>query len=323
MMAISVVLCTYNRCQSLAKALGSIAAQTLSESTGWEVLVVDNNSTDQTREVITDFCRRYPARFRYLFEGHQGKSYALNAGVREARGDILAFMDDDVIVEPDWLQNLAEPLLHRGYAGAGGCILLEPSFSPPPWLPLDGPSNVGGALALFNRGDEAKDLSEPPFGTNMAFRRAMFDKYGGFRTDLGPCPGSQIRSEDTEFGRRLLAAGERLRYQPLAVVYHSVPENRIRQSYLLAWYFDFGRAMVREWRRGPAIFGIPRRCFTFIKIAASVLPVQTLRWVVAWNPKRRFFCKCWLKVAVGQLSEIYRQWRKAGGEQSIRRGCVE
>src|SRR5208282_2321290 len=92
MLNITVILCTYNRCQSLARALDSVAAQTFSESVEWEVLVVDNNSRDQTRDVAEDFCRRYPGRFRYLFEPRQGKSYALNAGIREARGDILALL---------------------------------------------------------------------------------------------------------------------------------------------------------------------------------------------------------------------------------------
>src|ERR1700723_3889418 len=100
-MQISVILCTYNRCQSLAKALESVAASQLPEAIEWEVLVIDKNSKDQTREAVQDFCRKYPGRSRYLFEQKQGKSNALNTGIREARGGILAFMDDDVIVHPE------------------------------------------------------------------------------------------------------------------------------------------------------------------------------------------------------------------------------
>ena len=85
-MKITLILCTYNRCQTLAKALGSVAASTLPDSLKWEVVVVDNNSTDQTREVIEDFCRRHPGRFRYVFEPQQGLSHARNAGIREAQG---------------------------------------------------------------------------------------------------------------------------------------------------------------------------------------------------------------------------------------------
>src|SRR5579862_1106876 len=105
-MKITVILCTYNRHQSLAAALESIADQHLPAGADWEVVVVDNNSSDHTREVVDQYCRKYPNRFRYVFEPQPGKSYALNTGIREAKGDVLAFMDDDVTVEADWLQNL-------------------------------------------------------------------------------------------------------------------------------------------------------------------------------------------------------------------------
>src|SRR5271169_6552202 len=130
-MRITVILCTFNRCQLLAEALHSVAVSTLPESVEWEVLVIDNNSTDQTREVVEDFCRRYPGRFRYLFEPQQGKSHALNTGIREARGDILIFTDDDVTVEPTWIHNLAAPLHSGEWMGGGGRTLPERSFSPP------------------------------------------------------------------------------------------------------------------------------------------------------------------------------------------------
>src|SRR5215471_7732195 len=104
-MNITVILCTYNRCKSLAKALASTAALKLPDSIEWEVLVVDNNSRDQTCEVVREFITRYPGRFRYFFEPQPGKSYALNSGIREARGTVLAFIDDDVTVEPSWLTN--------------------------------------------------------------------------------------------------------------------------------------------------------------------------------------------------------------------------
>ena len=135
-MNVTVILCTYNRSESLAKALDSIAASILPNERQWEVLVVDNNSKDQTRTVVEDFCDRYPGRFRYLFEPHPGKSHALNSGVRDAQGEILAFVDDDVSVEPTWLQNLTG-MLHSGeWAGSGGRILPAPGFSPPRWLAL-------------------------------------------------------------------------------------------------------------------------------------------------------------------------------------------
>jgi glucosyl-dolichyl phosphate glucuronosyltransferase len=305
-MKITVILCTYNRCRSLAKALESVAASQMPDSVEWEVLLVDNNSSDQTREVAEEFCARYPGRFRYLFEPQQGKSHALNAGIRKASGDILAFVDDDVTVEPTWLRNLTTPLYDGEWVGSGGRIYLEQTLSLPRWLALDGPYSLGGVLVLFDRGDKPGELDWAPYGTNMAFRRAMFEKYGDFRTDLGPNPGSEIRGEDTEFGRRLMFSGERLRYEPLAIVYHSVPENRLRKKYFLAWYFDFGRALARENGRGRDVWGIPRPYFGILKTGTTSMARFALRWMLALIPHRRFFYKVLVWREAGQIVEMYR-----------------
>src|SRR5579862_7200258 len=283
-MKITVVLCTYDRCASLAKALESVAASQLPESVDWEVLVVDNNSKDRTREIAEDFCRRYPGRFQYLFEGRQGKSFALNSGIQAAQGDVLAFMDDDVTVEPTWLQNLTANLLKGEWVGAGGRIVPANPISPPAWLSLDGPYSVGGMLDLFELGDHPGPLHQPPFGTNMAFQKWVFEKYGGFRTDLGPSPGSEIRSEDTELGRRILSAGERLRYEPSAVVFHDVPESRLTKKYLLNFWFDHGRAEIRESPQRPDVGGIPRHYLTILKLSVELVG-RTIKWFLTLEPK--------------------------------------
>lgn len=295
-MNLTVILCTYNRCQLLANALESVAVSTLPQSVKWEVLVVDNNSRDQTREVVQDFCDRYPGRFRYLFEPRPGKSFALNSGIRESRGEILAFMDDDVTVEPTWLQNLTAALDGDQWAGAGGRIVLRWPASLPNWLSIDGPY-ARHPFPGFDQGHEARELIGPPFGTNMAFRRKLFEKYGGFRTDLGPEPGSEIRAEDTEFGRRVVAAGERLRYEPSAVVYHPVPEDRIGKKFFLKWRFDYGRGDAREFPVHP------------VRLFCSLL-AWTLRWMVALEPRVRFY----RKVVV---------WEKAGAVAEFRRHLLD
>jgi len=302
---ITVILCTYNRCGSLAKTLNSLAALTLPESVEWEVLVVDNNSSDETREVVEkNFCSRYSGHFRYVFERQPGKSHALNTGIREARGDILAFTDDDVTVEPTWLQNLTVALHNSEWAGAGGRVVAEWACSPPRWLSLEGPYALGDTLALFDRGHEAREISENPFGANMAFRKVMFEKYGGFRTDLGPRAESQDpqKSEDAEFGRRLLLAGERLRYEPSAVVHHWVPENRLQKKYFLEWWFDKGRSDIRKSGIRPdsnCYWGIPLNLF-------RQMIVSTLRWMVAMQPQRRFYQKVQGWELARECAERYR-----------------
>lgn len=311
-MNITVILCTYNRCKSLATALSSVAVSTLPKPIEWEVLVVDNNSTDRTREVVEDYCRLYPGRFHYLFEPRPGKSNALQAGIKNAQGNILAFMDDDVTVEATWLQNLTASLHDGQWAGAGGRILPERTFSPPPWIPLQDRYALA-PLALFDLGLQPGALTEPPFGTNMAFQERVFEKYDGFRTDLGPRPGSEIRNEDTEFGHRLLAAGEKLCYEPSAVVYHSVSESRVRKKYFLTWWFDKARADIRQsgipsdtrWY----VAGIP--LYLFRRLA-----VWTVRWIIAVKPSRRFSNKIKTWTVAGQILECHRLPREVSARHN-------
>jgi glucosyl-dolichyl phosphate glucuronosyltransferase len=308
-MNITVILCTYNRSQSVGSTLNSIAASVLPDSVAWEVLVVDNNSSDQTREVVSEVCRRYPGRFRYLLEPQSGKSHALNTGIREAQGDVLAFVDDDVTVEPTWLENLTAVLRDNEWAGAGGRIILQWPSALPRWLSVDGP-HARFPFPAFNQGVEAKQLIGPPFGTNMAFRKEMFQKYGIFRTDLGPSPNEEVPrpSEDTEFGRRLIAGGERLRYEPLAIVYHPVAEDRISKGYFLNWSFDLGRANIRVLGIRPGrkwfIGSVP--LYMFRRLA-----VWTTRWMFAVEPSRRFSYKVITWEKVGEIVECRRQMRTA------------
>jgi glycosyltransferase involved in cell wall biosynthesis len=307
-MKITVVLCTYNRHRSLTKALESIAQSTLPDYVQWEVLVVDNNSNDPTRSLIESFCQKYPGRFRYLFESQQGKSHALNAGVAQALGGILVFTDDDVRVEPTWLYNLTAALHNGEWAGVGGRTLPERAFEFPRWLRLDERYALA-PLALFDRDSDSCELNEAPFGNNMAYRKVMFEKHGNFRIDLGPSPerpGPQ-KSEDSEFGCRLLAAGERLKYEPSAVIYHAVEENRVRQSYFLSWWFDKQRADIRAFGTPPNVKwfveGIP--LYLFRRIA-----VWTLRWIMSVNRARRFSNKCKVWGLAGEIVECYQQARR-------------
>ncbi len=298
-MNITVILCTYNRCSRLARSLESTMALELPPSIEWEILVVDNNSTDQTRKVVEDYMQRSPRRFRYLFEPKQGKSHALNSGIRAAHGELLAFMDDDVTVEPTWLQNLTAGLHDGESAGAGGRILPGWMGAVPHWLPIAGPY-AAGPLVLFDQGPVAKRLMEPPFGTNMAFHRGVFEKYGGFRTDLGPCPGTEVRNEDTAFGRQLLAGGEKLRYEPSAVVFHAVPTNRLQKKYFLDWWFDKARGDIREAGKPSAavwcVAGVPLSAF-------RRLVVWTLRWMIAFGARPRFECKLKVWLNAGVIAE--------------------
>jgi len=299
-MDISVILCTYNRCERLPRALESLAASELPDPIEWEVIIVDNNSKDRTREVAQEACNASAGRFKYIFEPTPGKSNALNTGIREAKGRVLAFMDDDVIAERLWLYNLTCGLLGGGWMGSGGRILPEWGCQSPDWIPQN--FRALGPLAVFDLGDKAGPLGEAPFGTNMAFHRSMFEKYGTFRTDLGPNPFNQIRSEDSEFALRLLDAGEKLRYEPEAVVYHYVSPERLRKSYFLKWWYDKGRADMRQ-------YGVPSTRWSVAGVPVVMLRrlvTWTVRWLFRASPLQRFDAKLKVWGNAGMILEAYR-----------------
>ena len=298
-MKVTVILCTYNRSQSLGRALASVAISKMPDDVIWEVLVIDNNSSDDTRAVVAEFAKHYPHIFRYVFEPKPGKSNALNRGIRETNADVLAFMDDDVQVEADWLDKLTQVFSDSSYSGSGGRIVPESAFRSPVWMETSARYSLA-PLAMFDLGPVACELREPPFGTNMAFRREMFSRYGEFRRDLGPQPGSEIRSEDTEFGERVLRGGERLWYQPAALVHHSVSPSRLRQAYFLKWWFDKARADIREYGLPPGtrliVAGIPLYLI-------RRLIVWTLRWMLTFRAGPRFSAKLKLWTVLGAIKE--------------------
>jgi len=299
---ISMLVCTYNRSRTLRATIESIISQALPESYSREVLVVDNNSHDDTRQVVEEFQRRYPGHIRYILEKQQGISHARNAAIHEARGEILAFIDDDETAEPGWLQALTAHLHNGEWAGAGGRVLPPAGFSPPEWLSLKD-SFVSGPLASFDRGMNAGQLNEAPFGANMAFRKEVFDRCGLFRSDLGRSGKNLISNEDTEFGRRVMAEGLKLRYEPTAVTYHPIAENRLHKSYFLNWWFYKGRSDIRELGNPPdsrQVLGVPVRLF------CGLLWV-TARWMVSVKASRRFGFKVETWNCAGQIVESYQR----------------
>ncbi len=303
-MNITVIVCTYNRCRELVSALSNIAASRLPASVEWEVLVVDNNSNDETGEVIEDFCRHHPGRFRHLFEPRQGLSYARNAGIREARGSILAFTDDDATVGPDWLCNLTSGLLAGECAGAGGRIVPEWAEPLPSWLSIDDPHNMGPFVA-FDLGEEAGPLTRPPYGANMAFRREAFQRHGDFRVDLGRSAINLQGREEIEFANRLLAGGERLKYEPGAVVRHPATKDRMTKRYLLKWWFWYGYSEVVDLGPPDAKWLLGRiPLFLFRRLAR-----WTVQWLVTPGASRRFACTCNVWYLAGTIAACY-QWRR-------------
>jgi GT2 family glycosyltransferase len=297
----SIILCTYNRCASLQTTLETLARQHVPAGLAWELLVVDNNSRDDTSRTVRAFTARLPM-VRYVFERRQGKSHALNRGIECARGCRLLFTDDDVLVHPDWMAETLRAFERTPCLGVGGRILPAWSSPPPRWLRLEGPYALLAVIVRFDLGDAPCVLTTPPFGANMAFAREAFERYGGFRADLGPTAGALSRGEDTEFCRRLLAAGETLAYAPAAVVHHPVEPERATLRYFRSWYYEYGRALVRESGLPvpcPRIAGLPRYLL-------RSLGENSLRSVISRGAHRRAYYELQAYLVAGSLAEARR-----------------
>lgn len=238
-MDVSVIICTYNRCKSLQTTLESLLSLEVPEGLAWEVLVVDNNSTDRTKSVIEDFVAKAPFSVKRVFETDPGLSEARNAGLRHAQGEIISFLDDDVLVFPDWLAEVRNGFAIVGTACLGGKALLPPGLKFPRWWDhsYDGP--IGNCdLGDEIQTSESKNLNI--IGANISFKRSVFEKSGFFSPKVSRRGTNLVMGEETDFIRRSHSLGLRAGYYPKAVVYHVPSPNRMTIPYLSRWYYRRG-----------------------------------------------------------------------------------
>lgn len=261
-MDVSIIVCTYNRARSLSDTLRALMAQQLTVRREWEVVVVDNNSKDDTRQVVTDLQREWPL-LRYEFEGAQGLSHARNHGISVARGDILLFTDDDVLPEPDWLEKTCDGLNTYGADACGGYIAPIWESPPPDWLT----ERFYGFLAVrVERSDdyEITSPSQAPFGANMAFRREVFRTVGGFDTSRGRKGNVLASGEDGELFERIISAGLKAVFLGRSRVHHKVESFRLTKRYFRRWRFQTSRniAQSRDLAGNRRLFNIPLYLFS-------------------------------------------------------------
>ena len=308
-MDISIIICTCNRSKNLFSTLESLQKITISQGLNCEVIVVDNNSKDITRKVVEDFIGTRPLRIRYLFEGQPGKSFALNTGVKAAKGKVIAFTDDDIIVDQNWLLAIMNATnKYKKYNSFGGRIIPLWETLPPPWLGTCKPYNALRGT-VFERDDGDKDreygqstIGETPCGANMFFRRMVIEANGPFRTDLGPVGGVPGASEDTEFCLRMGERGEKFMYVADAIVYHPVEANKISKKSLQRWRYYCARSQVRACGTPNNIicyFSVPRYLF-------KQLFESFIRWNLSINSKQRFYQKLKFYWTLGEIVETYK-----------------
>jgi glycosyltransferase involved in cell wall biosynthesis len=304
-MKISVILCTYNRAESLRKTLESFASATVDRTIVWDLILIDNNSMDQTREVCDQYKEKIP--IKYCFERAQGQSAARNRGIKEAQGALLAFTDDDVDIDPNWIKALCVGAEQHPEADFfGGPVFPQWEVPPPAWLARHSAGLLCGPAVHYERKAEGLELKAGEgffVGANMMFRRNIFDAGFRFREDLGLKGSEAIRMEDNVFIKDLLTAGYRGIYIPDAIIFHRNPKERMTERYMLKWHIGCGRGFVRvetDRVKHPLVFGIPRYLW-------RELVTHSLRFIIT-----RIFCsstrwvpaECNMAITWGQILEF-------------------
>ena len=240
MTSIDIVVCTWNRCDQLRATLDSIMKAEPPANTAVKVLVVDNNSTDATRDVV--HATKGPYAIEYLFVAEQGHTIARNAGLRATSGEIAAFTDDDVRVSPTWLKALAAGAAAHRAAVYGGPVAALFEAAPRAELLAAFPSLATGFCGV-NHEQEDGELAggRYVFGANMAYRRDRLPR-DPFDPELGNRGRSQGGYDETDLQDRLRSAGERIVWLSAMRVQHFVPRDRMELAYLRRFTVDRTRA---------------------------------------------------------------------------------
>jgi glucosyl-dolichyl phosphate glucuronosyltransferase len=283
-MDVTVAICTWNRADLLEQTLARMHELRVSKETSWELLIVNNCCTDDTDTVIARHADKLP--IRRLHEPRQGHSHARNCAVAAARGDLLIWTDDDVLVDPNWLEAYARAARNWPTAAIFGGVI-DPWFSrkPPGWilrhLPL-----IDNIFAVRQLGTEDRALGpwELPYGANLAFRTSVLREFP-FNTTMGHTGGNLFGGEETELVNRMREAGHRGVWVGTARVRHYIPPERLTEHYVFKY---LRAASERECRLrmptpGPRLWRAPRwiwRLFlTFQFYRYLLTPLRNEKWM--------------------------------------------
>lgn len=273
----TVVVCTYNRADLLAGCLASFETQTLDKDR-FEVIVIDNNSTDHTQEVAHSFAGRIE-NFRVVLEHKQGLSHARNRGWLEAQGPYVGYLDDDAMASNSWCEKILAAFEESDEltAAVGGKIL--------PWYQVPKPKWFSDVLEIRSCGDSAGFL--PPeharngfSGSNMVLRKDILSAYGGFNPQFGMSGDTMYFSEETELFGRLFEDARRLWYDPEIIVYHLVSADNMKLANRFARGYKTGVAQAclqgRQVLSTLYLFNL-RKLF-FLLVEFPLIPKEGLSW---------------------------------------------
>lgn len=299
---VTVAIPTFNRAKYLRQTLAGIAAQRFPRD-HVEVLVIDNNSTDDTAEVVAAFADAWPAP-RRIVETRQGLDFARNRAVAEARGEIIVFGDDDILVEPDWLAQITVPLLAdadaRRIGAVGGEVVPVFPDGLPDWV------REWHAPLAFRPDAGPLEARHCPMGANLAFPRWVFERLGLFHTALDRAAGNYFSGGDSEMIRRVRAAGLEVWFAPGAAVRHQMPAGRTTFRYAARHAFDSARSRVidRAGQPGAAAYLAGRLVANGLKAAGFALLALINTLVLRTGAAKKALVRAWR--SCGYLYQIPR-----------------
>jgi glycosyltransferase involved in cell wall biosynthesis len=276
----------------LNECLESLTKQT-ADAADYEVIVVNNNSTDHTEKVADTFARNY-SNFRVVKENNQGLSYSRNRGWQEAKGEYVAYIDDDAKAAPDW----CEKIISAFQSADPRPVAVGGKYHP--WYESEKPDWFKDEYEMRTWGDEAGFLQLPNArygfsGSNMAFRKEILHKYNGFSTDFGMI-GNRLRlGEDAELFSRIYENDPSFWYDPAIMVFHWVPSKKMRARYILQRCFAAGESMI-------AMHGVASGIATLKLFVYTLIKIIVIPFVVLMRP--RHWQRPFLKHAMPAASNL-------------------
>ena len=288
---LSIILSTYNRSADLKIMLESLLAQEKDSSFEFEIILIDNNSSDDTKEIVKSFETQFGNKLHYIFQPIPGKCLSINIGIEKSKGDIIVFTDDDVVLHPSWLKNISKFFQLNACDGIGGRVLPIYNEDVPAWVKQN-PRQAAGGVVIYDQGEHSFQINnntERFIGCNWAFKRTVFNDCGNFNTKLGP--GTPVMmGEDEDFFERVRQSKKILFYCAQALVHHPVSLKRLALPFVAKWHMALGRyEAIKEIENNPSLvycFGVPRYLIRgliidIIKLLTTVF--NHLAFFTAWR----------------------------------------
>lgn len=288
---LSVGVCVYNKEKEIPNALQSLAEQTISKDL-FEIIVVDNNSTDNTEAVVKEFINNHPElNIKYFKEINQGVSYARNRCYKEASGNYIVYFDDDEIAFKDWLQNFYDSIKkHPEAVILAGKVIVK--YEDPEFAKI-ADSYIDNWFANYEYGNEEIILSKKlidekkidyPIAGNMAIKMTYIKEVNGFDTDLGRSENLMLGGEETKFTKDALENGKIAIYTPQSAVHHMVIKKRCSMDFLKMKHFQQGMTFIRIYFKDASLF---KRIKIIIYHILLIL-AKSLQYIFSSKKERNF-----------------------------------